>query len=86
MTNLTYEEKIKITIAIIITLLVGLLYLAIKSESEWQNWASVHCQVIRETSGTTTVGYTTAGDGGVITAYSAGKKTYKCDDGKEYVR
>ena len=78
------DAGVLLIVFIAIIVVVVLVIAGSKSAQERQAWLDANCKVVGEVSGSTAIGYTSAGDGGVVTTYTAGKTGYECNDGKTY--
>ncbi|SFP92881.1 hypothetical protein SAMN03159489_02210 [Pseudomonas sp. NFPP07] len=62
---------------------------AIEENRQWKAFAQAHeCKKIEEISGTTSTGYgfTSSGQGAMVTTYTPGKTGWACNDGVTYWR
>ena len=73
----------------IVALIVGVGYLVMEDEKQWQKFKAEHkCVVVGRMRGDVVTGttVTTGGKVGVVTAVTPDKMGYKCDDGITYWR
>lgn len=75
-------------IGIIIVALLALgVWAAMHDANEWKQFSvEHHCKVVGHMSGSTAVGPSTGGKGGVAVVFVPGKTGYACDDGQTYWR
>lgn len=77
----------KIIIVVISVLIVLGIWANIVERREWEAFKAEHnCKIVGKTKATSSVGITTAGDGGLVVLTKPSRTGWKCDDGITYWR
>lgn len=69
----------------IIAIIIGMVYLAIQDEKQWQQFKVDHnCKIVGESQSSGSYGLSSSGK--MIWMTNPGSKTWLCDDGIQYTR